>query len=152
MNTYEISQIDNWFYTGLPIQQYEDAKRKGVIEPIDLGDTVQQQSGIGYGLVISQAEAFIDGFIEGYLTRIYGEGQFTKVSVKIPRGTLMYYDVIDKGVPLSYIVTISIPITDSVHVETWKCGPQLAEGIICEYGKEQEFGKKLPPVEPPSLG
>lgn len=139
METHEVLQSDSWFYTGLPTQQYNDALKKGIIEPIDLGS----QYGGKSGFVISKEEAFIDGHIEGYLTRVYGEGQFTKLWVRIPQGTTLYHDVIDEGKPLSYSVTISIPIEDSTHVETWECGPELAEEVIHEHVMEEEFGPRL---------
>lgn len=146
MKTSEILQSDSWFYTGLPIQQYNNALERGIIEPIDLGAQIQQEHGISRGLIISKGEAFIDGFIEGYLTQLYGEGKFSKLWVRIPQGTALHHDVMDEGIPLSYVVTISIPIEDSAHVETWECGPELVEEVEHEYKMEQEFGRKLPPL------
>jgi hypothetical protein len=144
MEDYKILESDTWFYTGLPRKLYDDALVKGSIEPIDLGSGYKTSP----GLVISKEEAFIDGHIEGYLTRVYGEGEFTKLWIMVPQGTTLYYDVIDEGVPLSHIITISIPIVNSTHVETWECGPELAEGVVHEFKMEEEFGPRLPSPEP----
>jgi len=139
MANYTLLESDSWFYTGLPKRQYDHALEKGVIEPIYLG----QEFRVSPGLLVTKEEGYIDGHIEGYLTRVYGRGLFTKLWVRIPQGTTLFHDILEQGVPVTFVVTISIPVADSTHVDTWECGPELVEGVMHEYQMEEQFGPRI---------
>ena len=148
----EVLQSDSWFYTGLTKEQYDNAVKEGFIEPVNLGNEIEQHSGIRFGIVISKEEACIDGYIEGYLTRLYGECRFSKILVKIPQGTILHSLIVDdEGHPLSHITTLSIPIANSKHIGDLTASPKLVEEVLIEPIKEEELGTRLSPVEPLSL-
>lgn len=128
-------------YTGMTLDEWIKAEKDGLYpQPLEPGISKSIGEPLATLVVDPEYEAYIDGWIEGYLTRIHGTTYYAKVKVSVPASVILIpdpwgYDEEEK-VQMAYFITAHIPPGNLSLVQSWEAGPELAEEIEQELEEE----------------